>query len=120
MLFYISAQTDLPRPPGPLLQQLYEKGGHALAYAMLAWLYLRALRYHIHSGVLLRLVSAGLALLYALSDEYHQTFVPGRSGDLADVLVDSMGICGAMLLSWWLARRRAPRRPTAGQRPPAR
>ena len=120
MLFYISTQSDLPQPSGALLQKLYEKGGHALAYAILAWLYLRALRHHIHMGVILRLVSAGLAALYALSDEYHQTFVLGRNGSLSDVLTDSTGICGAMLLNWWLERRRALRRPAADQQSPAR
>ena len=120
MLFYLSAQSDIPCPSGPLLQQLYERGGHALAYAILAWLYLRALRRTIHNGVVLRLVSAGLAVVYALSDEYHQTFVPGRSGDLTDLLVDSAGVCGAMLLSWWLERQRALRRPAADRQSPAR
>jgi VanZ family protein len=95
-----------------------------MAYAILAWLYLRALWPHIRNKTTLRLVSAGLAALYALSDEYHQTFVPGRSGDLLDVLVDSVGICGAMLLNWWLEHRRRLRatasRPTADQQPPAR
>lgn len=119
-LFYLSAQPDIPCPPGPLLQKLYERGGHALGYAILAWLYLRALRRTIHNGVVLRLVSAGLAVIYALSDEYHQTFVPGRSGELADLLADGMGICGAMLLSWWLERRRAIRRPAADRQSPAR
>jgi VanZ family protein len=32
-----------------------------------------------------------LTILYAVSDEYHQTFVPGRNGQLADVLIDSLG-----------------------------
>jgi VanZ family protein len=125
LLFFISAQPDVPRPPGPLLQELYEKGGHALAYAVLAWLYLRALQ-QIRAVMILRLVSAGLAVLYALSDEYHQTFVPGRSGDPLDVMMDVVGICGAMLLSWWLARQRQPRPPALerpnppGQESPAR
>jgi VanZ family protein len=120
MLFYLSAQPDVPQPSGPFLQQLYEKGGHAFAYAILAWLYLRALRPHIHNRTTLYLVSAGLAALYALSDEYHQTFVPGRSGDLMDLVVDGAGICGAMLLSWWLERRRALRRQAADRQSPAR
>jgi len=55
----------------------------------------------------LRLLSAGLAVAYALSDEYHQTFVPGRNGNLFDVMIDGVGACAAMLLHWWLARRRA-------------
>jgi VanZ family protein len=105
LLFLVSSRPDIPTPPGFFLQVVYEKGGHALAYAILAWLYLRALRAHFDAGIALYVVSAGLAVLYALSDEYHQTFVPGRSGDLWDIVADSVGVCGAMLLAWWLRHR---------------
>jgi VanZ family protein len=33
----------------------------------------------------------GIAVLYAISDEYHQTFVTGRHGSWVDVAIDSMG-----------------------------
>jgi len=36
--------------------------------------------------------SAIIAMLYAFSDEYHQTFVFGREGKLKDVGIDSIGI----------------------------
>jgi len=125
LIFFVSSQPDVPSPPGPLLQELYEKGGHALAYAVLAWFYLRALRQSIRAASTPRLIGGGLAVLYALSDEYHQTFVPGRSGNLLDVLMDGVGMCGAILLDWWLERRRLPRRPaesrpTESRQPPAR
>ncbi len=32
-----------------------------------------------------------VTLLYSAADEYHQTFVPGRSGEVRDVLIDSAG-----------------------------
>lgn len=32
-----------------------------------------------------------ICILYAMMDEYHQTFVSGRSGNLIDVLIDSIG-----------------------------
>ena len=38
------------------------------------------------------LYSAGLSVLYACTDEWHQTFVPGRSGMIADVGIDFIGI----------------------------
>ena len=34
----------------------------------------------------------GFSFLYACSDEWHQTFVPGRAGLLSDVLVDAVGV----------------------------
>ena len=110
LIFGFSAQPDLPHAPGPWLDTLLKKLGHALAYGVLAWLYQRALRQRSSEGhvpITLRIVSVSLAVIYALSDEYHQTLVPGRDGNLLDVAVDGVGACGAMLLDWRLERRRA-------------
>jgi VanZ family protein len=42
--------------------------------------------------------SAGsLSFLYAIGDEFHQTFVPGRHGKALDVLIDSIGIAISIL-----------------------
>lgn len=38
----------------------------------------------IHSGI--------IGAIYAISDEVHQLFIAGRSGRIADVLIDSIGI----------------------------
>ena len=108
LIFFLSAQPDLPHAPEAWLDGLIKKSGHALAFGVLAWLYRRALQPRFRTQSTLRWASFGLAVVYALSDEYHQTFVPGRSGRLFDVMVDSAGAAGAMLLEWWLERRRAP------------
>ena len=39
-----------------------------------------------------------LAILYAISDEVHQLFVPGRAFAFADILTDSAGILFAVLI----------------------
>ena len=47
--------------------------------------------------------------LYAATDEWHQRFVPGRSGQLSDILVDTGGALFGILLvltGTWLSRRR--------------
>lgn len=44
------------------------------------------------------IVSAVIAILYAASDELHQRFVPGRSGRVTDVLIDSIGILVALFI----------------------
>lgn len=95
-IFAFSTQPDLPHAPSAWLDVIVKKSGHALAYGVLAWLYYRALRPHVRAPLILRLVSIALAVAYALSDEYHQTFVPGREGRLLDVAVDGVGACGAM------------------------
>jgi VanZ family protein len=104
-IFFLSSQSDLPRAPEPWFDVLLKKTAHAVAFGLLAWLYRRALSGHASATAAVRLASAGLAILYGASDEFHQTFVPGRNGQLFDVGVDAAGVCGAMLLDWWLACR---------------
>ena len=106
LIFFFSAQSALPSIPS-WWDLVLKKGMHIVAYAILTWLYLRALRGHQPRGrwgdpALSRAVSAGMALLYALSDEYHQTFVPGRQGSFLDVAIDGVGVSVAILLDWWL------------------
>jgi VanZ family protein len=47
-------------------------------------------------------------VLYAASDELHQTFVSGRHGSPLDVAIDAFGI-GAAVLAWALTARRRGR-----------
>jgi len=46
------------------------------------------------------------AVLYAATDEFHQTFVPSREGCLRDVCIDSSGALAGLLLFWALGRWR--------------
>ena len=116
MIFVLSSEPNLPAPPGPLLDTLLKKTCHVLTYGVLAWLFWRALCQYADGSPLLRVVSVGLTVLYGISDEYHQTFVPGRYGRLWDVVIDGGGAVTAMLLDWWLARRRALSRRTTATR----
>lgn len=43
-------------------------------------------------------------LLYACTDEFHQTFVPGRAGSIKDVCVDAVGFVPVTLILSWLKR----------------
>lgn len=54
------------------------------------------------------------ALFYAASDEIHQHFVPGRSCELRDVLIDFCGaLCGILLVTAAAALRRKHRKAAA-------
>ncbi|MCI8471346.1 MAG: VanZ family protein [Clostridia bacterium] len=44
------------------------------------------------------LVSLSIGVLYAISDEIHQIFVPGRASQITDVMLDSMGILFGILV----------------------
>ena len=73
------------------------KLGHWTAYFILAVLMLRALR--VETGKRWELRHAALTLVfifvYALTDEWHQSFVPSRTASFGDVLIDLLGgICG--------------------------
>ncbi|RLC81340.1 MAG: VanZ family protein [Chloroflexi bacterium] len=120
LIFFFSAQPDLPSAPGPWLDTLLKKIGHALGYGILAWLYLRllvarrALRGRFRHPAAARAIALCLTMAYALSDEYHQTFVPGRNGTLWDVGVDGLGALGAMLLAQRLQRRQTTARQETG------
>ena len=51
-------------------------------------------------------VSLLVTILYAVSDEFHQTFVPGREGKISDVGIDTIGaILGVVVLALWMRRK---------------
>ena len=63
------------------------KAAHFSEYALLGclwYLWLHKKRYS-------PLIALGASALYAVTDEFHQSFVPGRSCELRDMLVDSSG-----------------------------
>lgn len=60
------------------------KVAHAVEYAVLWLAARRALRST--AG------AAAYAVAFAVLDEWHQTFVPGRAGQAADVLIDALGV----------------------------
>ena len=69
-----------------------KKRGHALGYGLLALTYLYAFRLDPNKLKYAWL----LAFLYAISDEFHQSFVPGRYASWVDVLIDSAGAAIAL------------------------
>jgi hypothetical protein len=68
------------------------KGWHATEYALLFALVFAALRKVTHWPPPVRCaVALAFCVLFAASDEWHQTFVPHRDGTLRDVLIDTAG-----------------------------
>jgi len=94
-----------------LLSTLVRKGAHAFVYFVQTGLLLLPLWSIIQSPKVRNAVAlSGCALLAAL-DEIHQLFVPGRSGKISDVLIDTMGgVCFLLclwLVQWFWKRRRS-------------
>lgn len=118
LIFFLSAQPDLGTDLG-LIDLIGRKIAHAGVYALLTLLWWwalggadpdpagdragaiagdRAARRAVRGGRPALIVAAAVALLYAISDEYHQSFVEDRVGSPIDIAIDSIGIAAACLL----------------------
>lgn len=70
---------------------IVRKGAHFCAYAVFgALLYLLFGAYEVKK-IQQIIFSVGVSFLYACSDEYHQTFIKGRSGEVRDIVIDTLG-----------------------------
>jgi VanZ family protein len=91
--------------PMSLWKQVLFKAGHVIGYAMLAMSYWRAFSFNPKRQWLAWL----LAVLYAITDEYHQSFVPRRHSTAFDVLVyDNIGALVSVFLLGWLEKQKQP------------
>jgi VanZ family protein len=89
LIFVLSSIPDLGTGLGGW-DVLLRKLAHAAEFAILGALLVRALR---RPGW-----AVALGIAYAVSDELHQSFVPGRQGSPLDVALDSVGVVvGAVL-----------------------
>ncbi len=77
---------------------IFRKIAHALEFGVLAFLYTKSF---VPTKNTHRLLVAGLSVLYAITDEVHQSYVPGRVGAWTDVVIDSAGIMIFLLLTLW-------------------
>jgi VanZ family protein len=104
MLFWFSSLSTLPSPPEAI--SYYDV--HIAAYAGLGLITARALGKGLRTVTLGAVVGASLiSALYGVSDEFHQTFVPGRTFDRFDLLADAVGsIVGATAAGAWGIMRR--------------
>ena len=96
VIFAFSSVPDLGTGLGDW-DLVLRKIAHTGEYAVLGALLARATG---HAGV-----AFGLGLLYAVSDEIHQSFVPGRHGAPLDVAIDALGVAIGIAL-WHSVRAR--------------
>ncbi len=102
-IFALSATPDLR---SGLPQDFFlRKAAHAVEFGVLTLLVARAFRRAERWDAKRALAGAlVISVLYAFSDELHQTFVPGRSAALRDVGVDALGIVAALAFGYARAR----------------
>jgi VanZ family protein len=123
VIFWLSSRTatEAERHLGPLADiPLFSEAFHFGEYLVLALLVFRLLaairsrapaaRGRVDLGDFGTANLAGaIAFAYALSDEYHQTFVPGRTFSVADLAVDLAGVVTGVAVAWgWRLVRASP------------
>jgi VanZ family protein len=85
-----------------LLEHIVRKCAHMTEYAVLSILISMELRLYVSFKLQWKyiVISVILVMLYAATDEFHQLFIGGRSGQVKDVLIDTLGgLIGACIVS---------------------
>ncbi len=99
-IFYMSGQKgeDIPSV-FPFQDVIF----HFCVYSALGWLFARALSFQTPSLSFVKIicVSAVFGLLYGFTDEFHQSFVSGRTASGSDVAIDFIGsFIGGIFVKW--------------------
>ena len=100
VIFWLSAQPAAAHHAWWVV--VLRKLGHVAGYALLTALWAWALQGMVRRPVLVAFL---IALAYACTDEYHQTFVRGRNGTPVDVGIDAIGMA---LAAYVIGRRQPP------------
>lgn len=101
VIFLFSTLVVVKSPEFNLEDFLIKKSAHFVEYGILALLLYRAL---INTTDFSKKRAGILALLfvvfYGISDEYHQSFTPGREPTVRDIVIDSLGGATSLFLIW--------------------
>jgi VanZ family protein len=88
VIFYFSSKQKIAISESYLLSFLFFKSLHIVEYGVLFLLW----RFTLYKNRRGREIAALISILYGVSDEFHQTFVPTREGRIRDVFIDALGI----------------------------
>jgi VanZ family protein len=95
IIFIFSSRSSDELPDFGLWDYFMKKGGHMLGYGLLALTVWRGL--NLEPGK--KWLAWGLAVCYAITDEVHQSFVPGRHPSLFDIFFfDNLGTILGLVL----------------------
>lgn len=106
LIFLASSRPTIPVP----LERGTDKLAHFVAYSVFGFALGHA---RFHSGIPFA-AAAVIGALYGLSDELHQSFVPGRSAELGDWVADALGVLAGLFAYHLWRRLRSGREGGAG------
>lgn len=96
IIFLFSAMPTSPVSQIHITDFFIKKSAHIFEYAVFTLLLYRALRVSGISNKEAGVYSVILAVLYGASDEFHQSFTPGREPKVRDVFFDTLGALSAL------------------------
>ena len=105
IIFLASATPASDFPGLGSLDLLVKKGGHMIGYALLAASYHRALNKRKVITKQHLALAICLTVLYAASDEWHQSYTPGRNASFLDIGIDIIGGLIGISAVQWMQRR---------------
>ena len=112
LIFILSASPSIAPPPGFVLE---DKIYHFIEYGIFSYLLFLAF-YYSRSEFLKKhfiVLSCIVGMAYGLSDEIHQSFVPGRSCEFLDFVADCLGVALVQMGIWLYLKRRRKNPPVS-------
>ena len=102
-IFFLSSRASVKVSDTPAIQFLFFKTLHVIEYTVLYVLLFRSLKNTYPAPLWQNRYNAFLfAVVYGMTDEVHQMFVPTREGAFRDVIIDTLGISLAAISLWKL------------------
>jgi VanZ family protein len=98
MEFYYDRALVRSTSPYEFVEFFIRKGAHMGEYALLAFLWIQTLLSKPLKKTTALPLGGLMAILYAASDEWHQSFVPDRTGHFIDIIIDSIGVLFVLIL----------------------
>lgn len=80
------------------IEHMIRKLAHFSLYALVGFLAMSLMSTYCLKRTKRILISLGIGILYAISDEFHQSFIPDRTPLVGDVLIDACGVVAGIVL----------------------
>lgn len=93
-IFFFSSLSGLPGAGFPIISIAY----HFIVFFLFAFFFLASIKGKGKIKIKYLIIAIIISVLYALSDEFHQSFVPGRDAGIKDILTDTAGIFTSILI----------------------
>ncbi|MEA2088445.1 MAG: VanZ family protein [Patescibacteria group bacterium] len=98
VIFYFSSQPDLKSSLPNLWDLIFRKIAHILEFTVLTYFLIKAFSNYNISKKNIFIFSFVAAVVFSISDEFHQSFIQGRCGAIKDVFIDFIGVALCLII----------------------